>query len=35
MSDQFSRYEQNLVELIKNSKVNLADKIPIAEQGNI
>ena len=30
MSDQFSRYELDLLDFIKFNKVKLADKIPIA-----
>ena len=33
MSEQFSRYEQDLIEFIKSCKIILADKIPIAESG--
>ena len=31
MSDQFTRYEQDLLNLIKTNKVKLADKFPVAE----
>lgn len=33
MADQFGRYEQDLIELIKSAKIKLADNIPIAERG--
>ena len=33
MTDQFSRYELDLIDLIKSSKTLLADKIPIADRG--
>ena len=33
MTDQFGRYEQDLLEVIKSAKIKLADKIPIAEKG--
>lgn len=33
MADQFFSYESDLVSLIKSSKIILADKIPIAENG--
>ena len=32
---QFERYEQDLVELIKTTKIKLADKIPIADKGKL
>ena len=32
MSDQFERYEQDLIEVIKSSKIKLADEIPIADK---
>ena len=32
MSDQFERYEQDLIEVIKSAKTKLADEIPIAEK---
>jgi hypothetical protein len=32
MSDQFGRYELDLLDLIKTNKVKLADKIPIADK---
>lgn len=33
MTDQFSRYEQDLIEIIRAAKTKLADQIPIAERG--
>lgn len=33
MSEQFARYEQDLINFIKSCKTILADKIPIAETG--
>lgn len=33
MSDLASRYEQDLVELIKSAKIIMADKVPIADKG--
>ena len=33
MSDQFGRYEQDLIQTIKSAKTKLADQIPIAEKG--
>lgn len=32
-SDQFGRYEQDLISIIKSAKVKLADRIPISEKG--
>ena len=32
MSDQFCRYELDLIDLIKTNKVKLADRIPIADK---
>jgi hypothetical protein len=32
MSDQFGRYELDLIDLIKSNKIKLADKIPIADK---
>lgn len=33
MSDQFERYELDLIEVIKSAKIKLADQIPITEKG--
>ena len=33
MSDQFERFEQDLIELIKSTKIKLADEIPISDNG--
>ena len=31
MSDQFERFEQDLIEIIKSTKIKLADEIPISD----
>lgn len=33
MSEQFSRYEKDLIEFIKSCKIIPEDKIPLAESG--
>lgn len=35
MSDQFTRYEQDLISFIKSGKTIIADKIPIAQGGRL
>jgi hypothetical protein len=35
MSDQFERFEQDLIEIIKSAKIKLADEIPISDKGTL
>jgi|LakMenEpi03Aug12_release.lakeMendotaPanAssembly.Ray.scaffolds.fasta_scaffold5299977_1 hypothetical protein len=32
-SDQFTRYEGDLIAIIKSAKIKLADQIPISDKG--